>query len=151
MYKHILFPYDGSELSRKAESECIGLAKILGASVTVMNVEPHPDLHRVRGPLPVQMQRLATAELDTAAETEGRSMLSEVQTRARASGVKCNMALARGGEPYKAIIEHAEKSGCDLIIMASRRRGPLDAVVHGSQAMRVLSHCRIPLLVVRAQ
>ena len=151
MYKHILFPYDGSDLSRLAESQCIGLAKVLGARVTIMNVVPHPSVHRVGGPLPAQMQRMATAELDSAAETQTRSMLSEVQIRARATGVECDTALARGGEPYKAIVERAEKAGCDLIVMASHRRAPLDALLHGSQAMKVLSHCRITVLVAGAQ
>src|SRR4051812_38318504 len=38
MYKNILVPTDGSELSEKAVKEAIGLAKSLGASLTFLNV-----------------------------------------------------------------------------------------------------------------
>lgn len=151
MYKHILFPYEGAEFSRTTESECFLFAKCLGARVTAMRVVPYSDVHRVRGQLPELIQRMATAELDAAAETEARSMLSDLQTRARASGVECDTALTRGGEPYEAIVELAEKSRCDLIIMALHRRALLDALLHGSQTMKVLAHCQIPVLVVRGR
>jgi nucleotide-binding universal stress UspA family protein len=148
MYKHILFPYDGSELSRKAEGECVAFAKLVGARVTAMHVLPYPDVHRARGGMPAKIRRLAADELESAAKAEARSMLSEVETRTRAIGVDCDTALALDAEPYKAIIERAETTGCDLIIMASYRRAPLDALLHGSEAMKVLRHCRIPVLVV---
>lgn len=151
MYKHILFPYDGSDLSREVESECLVLAKFLGARVTAMQLVPHRDVHRVRGSLPAGIQRMATAALETPAETEARAMLSDLRARARASGVECDTALARGTEPYTAIIEQAEKYRCDLIIMASHGRAPLDTLLHGSQTMKVLGHCRIPVLVVRGK
>ena len=151
MYKHILFPYDGSQLSRKAESECFVFAKFLGARVTVMRVVPYSDVHRVGGGLPAQMQRLVTAELEAAFEAEARSMLADLQSRARASGVECDTAVGIGAEPYRAIVQHAEKARCDLIMMASHRRAPLDALLHGSQTMKVLAHCRIPVFVVQAR
>ena len=34
MYEHLLVPVDGSELSHKAMTHAIGLAKMLGASIT---------------------------------------------------------------------------------------------------------------------
>ena len=38
MYKHILIPTDGSELSKKAVDQGIGLAKALNAKVTAVTV-----------------------------------------------------------------------------------------------------------------
>ena len=38
MYKHILIPSDGSELSKKAVDHAIGLAKALNAKVTAVTV-----------------------------------------------------------------------------------------------------------------
>ena len=40
MYKNILVAIDGQELSNKALTQAIGLAKALGAKLTVLNVTP---------------------------------------------------------------------------------------------------------------
>jgi nucleotide-binding universal stress UspA family protein len=40
MYKHILVAVDGEELSNKAVKQASGLAKAIGAKITVLNVTP---------------------------------------------------------------------------------------------------------------
>ncbi|MGA8471731.1 MAG: universal stress protein, partial [Pseudolabrys sp.] len=47
----------------------------------------------------------------------------------------------------RAIIDTAESKGCDLIVMASHGRSGLSAVVLGSVTVKVLTHCKIPVLV----
>ena len=51
--------------------------------------------------------------------------------------------------PYRAIIDTAVREGCDLIAMASHGRRGLAAVVLGSEALRVLTHSKLPVLVYR--
>jgi nucleotide-binding universal stress UspA family protein len=51
--------------------------------------------------------------------------------------------------PYSAIIDAANKAGCDLIAMASHGRRGLSAVVLGSETVKVLTHSNIPVLVYR--
>jgi nucleotide-binding universal stress UspA family protein len=48
-----------------------------------------------------------------------------------------------------AIVAAAESNGCDLIIMASHGRGGLSGLLLGSQTIKVLAHCKIPVLVCR--
>ena len=38
MFKHILFPTDGSDLSEKAVNQGVALAKTLGATITALTV-----------------------------------------------------------------------------------------------------------------
>jgi nucleotide-binding universal stress UspA family protein len=54
-----------------------------------------------------------------------------------------------GDSPHEAIIENAGKRNCDLIVMASHGRRGLDAVLLGSETVKVLTHTKIPVLVVR--
>lgn len=43
MYKHILIPTDGSEISAKAVEQAIALAKLTGAALSALSVkEPFP-------------------------------------------------------------------------------------------------------------
>jgi nucleotide-binding universal stress UspA family protein len=57
MYEHLLVPVDGSELSNKAMEHSIGLAKMLGASITGFTAEP---------PLPVLVVEQAAVAYDVA-------------------------------------------------------------------------------------
>jgi nucleotide-binding universal stress UspA family protein len=51
--------------------------------------------------------------------------------------------------PYEAIIATATDRGCDLIVMASHGRSGLSAMVLGSVTTKVLTHTKIPVLVVQ--
>ena len=67
----------------------------------------------------------------------------------KADGVECDSKVVFGDNPYEEIIENAEKSKCDLIMMASHGRRGVDAVLLGSETVKVLTHAKIPVLVVR--
>ena len=51
--------------------------------------------------------------------------------------------------PYEAILEAAKKARCDLIVMASHGRRGIQGVVLGSETNKVLTHGKLPVLVVR--
>jgi nucleotide-binding universal stress UspA family protein len=76
-------------------------------------------------------------------------MLSKLAERARKLGVRFDSAVVVGDHPHQEIIEHAEKNGNDLIMMASHGRRALQSLLLGSETIKVLTHCKIPVLVVR--
>jgi nucleotide-binding universal stress UspA family protein len=51
--------------------------------------------------------------------------------------------------PYQAIIDTAGSKGCYLIVMASHGRQGISALLFGSETVKVLTHCKIPVLVHR--
>lgn len=58
------------------------------------------------------------------ADQQATQYLGEVQKMCAEAAVECATMSATSDVPYEAIIEAAEKSGCDLIFMASHgRRG----------------------------
>ena len=54
----------------------------------------------------------------------------------------------RSGHAYNTILDEAEKSGADLIIIASHRPGLQDYLL-GSTAAKVVRHANCSVLVVR--
>ena len=66
---------------------------------------------------------------------------------AKQAGVSCNTIQIENAQPYKAIIATAADKGCDLIVMASRGRSGLSALVLGSVTNKVLTHTNTPVLV----
>lgn len=149
MYKHILLPVDGSELSRKAETECFAFAKAIGARVTALHVVSHFHLHYQPWATPKSMHTKIEREHEEEATQIATKMLSELETRARSAGVKCETRVVVGDNPYEEIIDNAAKGQCDLIMMSSHGHRGVNAVLLGSETVKVLTHTKIPVLVVR--
>ena len=149
MYKHIMLPIDGSELSLKAEKECVGFAKSIGAKVTAIHVVPHFHLNVSAWGTPKEMIAKIEDGHDQETKTMAQRMLAELENRIKAGGIECDSLLVVGDNPYEAIIENAGKRQCDLIMMASHGRRGMDAVLLGSETVKVLTHTKVPVLVVR--
>lgn len=147
MYEHLLVPVDGSELSNKAIEHSIGLAKMLGASITGLTAEP---------PLPVLVVEQAAVAYDVATfqehekrcEAHAREILEAFGAKARHAGVHFDGQFLITDNVQQAIVDMAQKQGCDLIVMATHGRHGLDALIHGSLTKSVLAHSQVPLLVL---
>jgi len=144
MFKRILVPTDGSELTQKAARTAIGLAKSLGASIYTLSVkEPFP-YSAISEMQPVPPQEFFDAQERIASERVGA-----VRAACEAAGQACEAHTVEAVHPWEAIIEHAASSGCDLIVMSSHGRRGVAALLLGSETQRVLTHTSIPVLVVR--
>jgi len=148
-YKHILLPVDGSDTSLRAEEECIAFARSGGAKVTVLHVVSHFHLQlRSWGAFKSARTRIEREHEDEA-KAIAENMVNALVARAREQGIECDGLVVVGDHPYEEIIRSAEAHKCDLIMMASHGRRGLDAVLLGSETVKVLTHTQIPVLVVR--
>jgi nucleotide-binding universal stress UspA family protein len=145
MFKHILLPTDGSELSEAANQQGIRFAKSIGAKVTSLCVMPlqHPFFYETEIPMGALEQ--AAKRYKELAET----YLAAIEKEAKAAGVACEVVYEKNDYPYEAIIRVAEQKGCDLIMMASHGRRGVGELLIGSETQRVLTHSKIPVLVYR--
>ncbi len=150
MYKHILIPTDGSVLSTTAVTEGLKFAKSINAKVTCVHVLPHfHALQEVDEGLRASIDRLTESLHKPDAEEHARKVLAPVSALAENQGVACATMQVTHNLPYQAIIDTAKNSGCDLILMASHGRTGVEAVLLGSETTKVLTHTKIPVLVVR--
>lgn len=143
MYKHILTPTDGSELSDNAATGGVALAQALGARVTGVHVLPtrigllYGDIVWVDERTDMQMRDAASRYLD------------RIQDVAKREGVPFDRVLKAGDQVWRAIIDVAEEKRCDLIVMAAHGRRGLSAMLIGSETNKVLIYSKIPVLVYR--
>jgi nucleotide-binding universal stress UspA family protein len=158
MYTNILVPTDGSPLSARAVEEALTLAKSVRAKITVLHVIPPlaelpvPELAEAYDASVDEgymLPALLGNQVQESLAARSRTLLEAVCARAAAAGVKCESIVATSGAPHEAIIRQAEASSCDLILMASHGRKGVQAVVLGSETMKVLVHSKMPVLVVR--
>ena len=145
MYRHLLLPTDGSPLSDHAVDQGLELAASLGAEVTLLTVvEPFYTFTAAPG-----HQREDRAQYERYARQAAKAILQRAQEQAGALGVPAKAKLLGSEHPDQAIIDTASESGCDLIAMASHGRRGVNALLLGSVTQKVLTHSRIPVLVLR--
>lgn len=147
MFKHILVPTDGSQLSSDTVKRAITFAKETRARVSFFFAKPdYPVAFYGEGALIDPTTPDKFAEM---AEQQAREILAGHEAMARAEGVECSSLSAVSDIPYEAIIAAAEESGADLIFMASHGRRGISGLLLGSETQKVLTHSKIPVLVYR--
>jgi nucleotide-binding universal stress UspA family protein len=147
MYKHILVPTDGSRLSQKAAAQAIDLAKVMRARLTGFHASP-------LFPLPVYadgvvFEPLGPEQYEAQCKKVAEHQLGAIAAKARAARVAFSAAHVFAPAPWEAILAAAKKHRCDAIVMASHGRRGVAALVLGSETQKVLTHSKLPVLVVR--
>ena len=144
MFKRILVPTDGSDITAKAIDAAIALAKSVGAQLYTISVkEPFPYSAIS------EMQPTPPQEFFDAQERIASKRVQAVVGSAAAAGVTCEAHTVEALHPWEAIIDHAKRMECDLLVMASHGRRGVSALLLGSETQKVLTHSKVPVLVVR--
>lgn len=147
MFKHLLVPTDGSDLSQLAVRKAVDFAREVGAKVTLFYAKPgFPVAYFGEGAL---IDPLTPEQFSSMADQQADGVLQAAKAVCDAAGVVCATQSSVHDAPYEAIIEAAEQSGADLIFMASHGRSGISALLLGSETNKVLTHSKIPVLVYR--
>ena len=147
MFKHILVPTDGSALSESAVSRAVTFARASGARITFFYAQP--DF-----PMPIYgegalIDPTTPEQFSRSAAAEAQSILAKAKAIADADGVVAATDTVVNEVPYQAVIDAADRHGCDLIFMASHGRRGIAGFLLGSETQKVLTHSKTPVLVYR--
>lgn len=144
MFNRILVPTDGSDITKKAVDVAVGMAKTANAMVFSLSVkEPFPYSAIS------EMQPTPPQEFFDAQERIASARVREVRDICERAGVRCEAHTVEALHPWEAVIDHARRHECDLIVMASHGRRGVTALLLGSETQKVLTHSKVPVLVVR--
>jgi nucleotide-binding universal stress UspA family protein len=140
MFKKILVPIDPAEpaFAEEAIAKAGQFAKDYGSKVHLVAVCP-------------EVQTFVASQLP-----EGFQEKEVVETRATLDGIAAKMDLAEGmidsqvriGSVYHEVLEEAEASGCDMILMTSHKPG-LSTYFIGSNAAHIVRHAPCSVVVLR--
>ncbi len=146
MFKNILVPYDGSDVSRRGLEKAVTLAKSLGASVVGFHVALDINAS-VRAYLPEAAY--LPEDVREQAKATAQALLGEIEAACKAAGVACSTDYVVSEFVADSILQAAIDQKCDLIAIASHGRTGLARVMLGSETQKVLAHAQIPVLVMR--
>jgi nucleotide-binding universal stress UspA family protein len=146
MFKHILLATDGSPASAHAAALAVELARTQGSLLTAIYViDPYP--YMLMGEAnPYGFQAYMAAAQEHAAEAHSAVAVlcsqggAPVDLQARLIE---NVAAASG------IVQSAQESGADLIVVGSHGRSGILRLMLGSVASRVVAESPVPVLVAR--
>jgi Universal stress protein UspA and related nucleotide-binding proteins len=147
MFTTILVATDGSKLSAKAVALAIRAAKCFGAELTVCFATTRYTVGAYGES--VLYDADSEGKYDKLCRQEGARILDAVARKTAAAGVKTNITQAVASAPWQAILATAKKSKCDVIVMASHGRRGISALLLGSETQKVLTHSKLPVIVVR--
>jgi len=147
MYKKVLVPTDGSEVSSAAAIKGVSFAASIGAEVVAIYVAPEYQY-------PVYVEIIPPSypsedEYQNTMKKAGEIHLKPIQDAAQAAGINCTGITAFSDVPAEQIVDVAQQQGCDLIFMGSHGRTGLGRFLLGSVTTRVLALSTVPVLVDR--
>ena len=147
MYQRSLVATDGSALSKKAVKHAISLAASTGASLVALKVVPRYPVSFFDGSATLSVETVSEAEKKWV--TDAETQLDAVVKEAQSAGVKAKTAVVKSDLIAESIISAARKHKADLVVMASHGRKGLKRILLGSEALAVLTHSEVPVLILR--
>lgn len=145
MFTSILIPTDGSEKAVIASSKAVELAKEQDAKLTaVVVIDPFPYIGLGEASAFGLQAYLSEAQAMATQSLDG------VRAMAEAAGVPFMAETIERSAVFEGILDAATEQGCDLIVMGSHGRSGVKALILGSETQKVLTHSRIPVLVIKS-
>lgn len=141
MFHKILLATDGSDHAARAAEAAISLAHGLA--------DTHVTIMHVRLDVPTRGQILeANLDIKAVLQTEADRALASTKEQFEAAGVAYDVKVALG-DPAQKIVEYARGEEMDLIVIGSRGRGKVGAMLLGSVSQQVAQSAHCPVMIVK--
>jgi nucleotide-binding universal stress UspA family protein len=142
MFSHILVPYDGSAPSAKALDKAVQMVK--------NNPETKLTVTHVINLQPVIVGEMTFSQPEgyqDHLQEQGNVLLDKIKKTIE--GLPQADVIVLAGSPAEAIVDYAESSNCDLIIMGSRGLSAIKEWMLGSVSHNVIQHARMPVMIMK--
>ena len=145
MFSSIVVGTDGSETAGKAVLQATELARQVGASVSLVSAYEPVSGNRLREEkreVPKDMEWMVNPREDVEAT------LKDAAENVDGAGVKVD-SFAREGDPADAILDVAEETKADLIVVGNKGMTGTKRFLLGSVPNKVSHHAPCSVLIVR--
>ncbi|EIM30582.1 universal stress protein [Microvirga lotononidis] len=141
MFKTILVPVDLGEIdqAQPAIDKAVELAKMSGGSLRLIYV---------RAIVPVTYMEFMPPTFDDEQQGESEKRLAGLAAKVALPSERVS-AVVRLGSVYNEVLDEAEQTGADLVVIGSHRP-TMATYLLGSNAATIVRHAKCSVLVVRA-
>jgi nucleotide-binding universal stress UspA family protein len=145
MFKHLLVPVDGSDVSKKSLKKVAALAKADGAAITLVYVsDPLPPMVYSDSTMGYGISQKEHVKV---CEAYAKDVFKQAAT-ALGTGMKAKTLHISNSTLSEGILDGAKKAKADVIVMASHKRTGLKSILLGSETHEVIVHSKLPVLVL---
>ncbi len=145
MFKNLLVPVDGSDVSKKSLKKVAELAKADKAAVTLVYVsDPMPPMVYSDSTMGYGISQKDHKKVCEAYAAD----VFKKATVALGAGIKSSTLHIANGNLSEGILDAAKKAKADVIVMASHKRTGIKSVLLGSETHEVIVHSKLPVLVL---
>ncbi|MCE5313326.1 MAG: universal stress protein [Nitrospiraceae bacterium] len=135
----MLLATDGSAASETAIREAMGLAKACSAKLYVLSVVEVND----------ELASMAPQVVEKMSD-DARLHVESVKANAQFAGIDCEAIVHTSDDPYRIIVDEAEKRGVGMIVMGRHGKKGFKRLITGSVTAKVITHAPCSVLVVKA-
>ncbi|EDN70465.1 universal stress protein [Beggiatoa sp. PS] len=136
-FENILAVTDSSELSIGATNEAIRLAQRTGGSLSMMSVVKSSLEHESFAKQLIEKEN-----------SDAIAYLETVKRQANDAGVDSKIGVRHGIDIYSELVDEAEKTHTDIIVMGRRGLTGLKRIMMGSNTAKVIGYAHCNVLVV---
>jgi nucleotide-binding universal stress UspA family protein len=145
MFKHLLVPVDGSDVSKKALKKVAELAKADGAVVTLVYIsDPMPPMIYSDSTMGYGISQKDHKQVCEAFAAD----VFKKAGIALGAGVKAKTLHIGNSNLAEGILDGAKKVKADVIVMASHKLTGIKSLLLGSETHEVIVHSKLPVLVL---
>ena len=145
MFKHLLVPVDGSDVSKKGLKKVAQLAAADKAAVTLVYVsDPMPPTVYADSTMGYGVSQ---KEHKQATEDYAKAVFKKSAT-ILGSGIKAKTLHIANSNLSAGILDAAKKAKADVIVMASHKRTGIKGMLLGNETHEVIVHAALPVLVL---
>ncbi|HEX7100916.1 MAG TPA: universal stress protein [Acidimicrobiia bacterium] len=142
----ILVAVDGSEHSDKAVEFAAELASHKNADLVLLHVVPDPSIYAVPAGLEeyIRLEKAHITQHDLMMSAAGR-ILDDAVLRAEKHGIASATTRVEVGSPAQKIVEVAQETEAEMIVLGSRGLGNIGSLLLGSTSQKVnhLAPCTV--------
>lgn len=147
VFKQIMVSYDGTPFSHQAVQKAVDLAHLCNAELTIATVVPSyvpvifDGYNYTNDPDREKVEQTWIQEAHAAIDRLIKTL--------HITNLKIHPKVIKSDDVAHGLLKLAIKSHVDLMVMASHGRGPFQRLILGSETHKVLTHTKIPVLVMR--
>lgn len=147
MYRNLLIPLDGTPLANLLTEHGLALARACAAQVQFLHVQP--DVAQTdEGAI---LHSVAPGTFHELAAGNAHAILARAAAAARAAGVVHDTHVMTGARPAQAILDTAQRLGCDLLVVASHGRTGWGSLMRPSVTRQLMEGSTVPLHLVAVE